>query len=105
MYGTTLAAALLLPPAHGIVYDSQAYWSSAAAPYTTQCYSITAELGPNLSPAATVVLPGNSSYQDLEIRASSPRISPTFSAVVEVATEQDVQHTVCSMINGILSKF
>lgn len=59
------------------------------------CHSIESELSPRLSPGAAIILPGNASFDSFEVRASSPRIEPTFSAVVEVSTEEDVQHTVC----------
>ncbi|KAI7185465.1 hypothetical protein KC352_g22587 [Hortaea werneckii] len=58
------------------------------------CHSIERELSPRLSPDAAIILPGNASFDSFEVRASSPRIEPSFSAVVEVSTEEDVQHTV-----------
>ncbi|KAI6843040.1 hypothetical protein KC340_g1263 [Hortaea werneckii] len=58
------------------------------------CHSIESELSPRLSPDAAIILPGNASFDSFEVRASSPRIEPNFSAVVEVSTEEDVQHTV-----------
>lgn len=48
------------------------------------------ELRPLLSPSALITLPNTPHFTELQIRASSPRISPSYSAVVEVATEEDV---------------
>ncbi|UNI13464.1 hypothetical protein JDV02_000207 [Purpureocillium takamizusanense] len=52
------------------------------------------ELGPLLSKDATIVLPLSSEAEPLLIRAATPRISPDYKAIVEVATEQDVQQTI-----------
>lgn len=60
--------------------------------------AIQMELGPLLSENATIVLPSSPDADDLLVRASSPRISPNYVAIVEVATEEDVQKTVCTRI-------
>ena len=88
-------AALLLSGVNGSDPGKQGAWSFTSEPSMRECYTIAADLGPRLSADATLVLPGNSSFHALEIRASSPRIEPTFTAIVEVATEDDVQQTVC----------
>ncbi|KAK4541282.1 hypothetical protein LTR36_008198 [Oleoguttula mirabilis] len=95
MYISALTTALLLGGSHAVsAYDTLSTWSPTAVPYTGQCGSIAADLGPGLSTNATIVLPGNSSFEALEIRSSSPRIQPTFTAIVEVATEEDIQQTI-----------
>lgn len=53
-----------------------------------------ASLQPLLSKNARIVLPTDREWDDLQIRATSPRIHPNFNVVVEVATEEDVQKTV-----------
>lgn len=55
------------------------------------------ELAPVLSPGSAITLPWGNSWQQLLQRASAPRISPDYVAVVEVATEKDVQETVRSL--------
>ena len=50
-----------------------------------------AELRPLLSSNAVVSLPNSTRFSALEIRASSPRVSPGYGAIIEVATEKDVQ--------------
>jgi len=55
---------------------------------------IVSELPSLLSKDAAVVFPWDTRWDDLQIRAASPRISPSYSIVVEVATEDDVQKTV-----------
>ncbi|OAQ70726.1 6-hydroxy-D-nicotine oxidase [Pochonia chlamydosporia 170] len=52
------------------------------------------ELGPLLSKGAAIVLPSSKEGEELQIRASSPRIKPGYVAVVEVASEKDVQETI-----------
>jgi FAD/FMN-containing dehydrogenase len=51
-------------------------------------------LSPQLSKAATVTFPWDPRWNDLRVRGSSPRISPDYNVVVEVATESDVQTTI-----------
>ncbi|KAH7093198.1 hypothetical protein FB567DRAFT_544580 [Paraphoma chrysanthemicola] len=53
-----------------------------------------AALQSQLSPDAVVTIPWDSHWQDLQVRCTSPRISPDYTVVVEVATEADVQATV-----------
>ena len=75
--------------------DRDWHWShQSEQPH--HCHSIESELSPRLSPNAAIILPGNASFDSFEVRASSPRIEPNFSAVVEVSNEEDVQHTVCN---------
>lgn len=57
------------------------------------------ELGPLLSKGAAIVLPLSKEGQELQIRASSPRIKPGYVAVVEVASEKDVQETVSALFS------
>jgi hypothetical protein len=51
-------------------------------------------LQPQLSSGAVVTFPWEPRWPDLQVRSSSPRISPDYGVVVEVATEADVQATV-----------
>lgn len=51
-------------------------------------------LKPQLSKDAIVTFPWEDRWEELQIRGSSPRISPGYSVVVEVANESDVETTV-----------
>lgn len=51
-------------------------------------------LAPLLSDGASLSFPGDSSWGELTARVAAPRVVPQFFAVVEVATEADVEHTV-----------
>jgi FAD/FMN-containing dehydrogenase len=51
-------------------------------------------LKPQLSNDAIVTFPWDSRWDELQVRGSSPRVSPGYNVVVEVATEADVQTTV-----------
>ncbi|KAF2036502.1 FAD-binding domain-containing protein [Setomelanomma holmii] len=53
-----------------------------------------AALTPKLSKGAVVTFPWDPRWAELQVRGSSPRVSPDYSVVVEVATEADVQATV-----------
>lgn len=54
-------------------------------------------LAPLLSGGASLSFPRDSSWGELTARVAAPRVAPQFFAVVEVATEADVEHTVsCS---------
>lgn len=53
-----------------------------------------ADLKPQLSKAAVVTSPNDPAWDDLLIRGTSPRVSPDYSVVVEVATESDVVKTI-----------
>ena len=53
-----------------------------------------AALSAQLSDKASVKFPGGVDWDTLQLRASSPRISPHYNVVVQVATESDVQATV-----------
>ena len=106
MYTISMAASLVIQSVLGFIPPSQDSWGLSAehsTPYGPfdRC-DIQAGLGPYLSSNATLVLPSNITFQSLEVRASSPRIQPNFTAIVEVATEEDVQytvrHTLCSRI-------
>jgi hypothetical protein len=55
--------------------------------------NITKELGPLLSPSAAIVFPGSSEFLVATDR-DNEQDPPTYSVVVEVATESDVQETV-----------
>jgi hypothetical protein len=55
---------------------------------------IVGELGSLLSTEAIITLPSSPRWSELVVRAAAPRIHPDFVAVVEVATEKDVQRTV-----------
>jgi hypothetical protein len=52
------------------------------------------ELGPLLSPGASITVPSAPGWDNLTARAAFPRVSPSYLAIVEVATEEDVQLTV-----------
>jgi hypothetical protein len=52
------------------------------------------ELGPLLSPDASITIPSGPDWDNLIARGSFPRVHPSYLAVVEVATEEDVQVTV-----------
>ena len=67
--------------------------SSAVAGYDDLVRAIST-LGPHLSKDASVTFPWDARWEELQTRGSSPRISPDYNAVVEVATEADVQKTV-----------
>lgn len=51
-------------------------------------------LNTRLSKGATITFPWDARWDDLQVRGSSPRVSPDYNVVVEVATEADVQTTV-----------
>jgi FAD/FMN-containing dehydrogenase len=51
-------------------------------------------LRPQLSSGAIITFPSDPRWDELQNRASSPRLMPHYSVVVEVATEADVQSTV-----------
>ncbi|EDU41326.1 GlcD FAD FMN-containing dehydrogenase [Pyrenophora tritici-repentis] len=51
-------------------------------------------LSAQLSDEATITFPGGAEWDILQLRASSPRVSPHYSVIVQVATESDVQATV-----------
>lgn len=74
--------AWLLCLAHGSPEDSNAL------------KHIISELPLLLSEDAAVIFPWDARWDELQIRAASPRISPSYSVVVEAATEEDVQKTV-----------
>ena len=63
-------------------------------------------LVPQLSPNAAVWMPGSDGFE-IATQRWSPRINPQFDLVVDVATEDDVSHTVnrakeqrCFELNG-----
>jgi FAD/FMN-containing dehydrogenase len=69
---------------------------SAAAQPVTQSDSLNAaaaDLKPLLSKNAEIVLPSGADWAELQIRGTSPRISPKYNVVIEVATEEDVAKT------------
>lgn len=55
---------------------------------------VVGDLVPRLSREASVILPRDATFESFMIRASSPRILPVFSTIVEPATQEDVQETV-----------
>lgn len=59
-----------------------------------QNLNITADLGPQLSPGASIFLPGSSQFESATTRWQQHYRSPSFRAAVQVATERDVQQTV-----------
>lgn len=52
------------------------------------------QLQSELSSGAVVTFPDDAGWEELQIRGSSPRVSPAYSVVVEVASESDVVKTV-----------
>jgi hypothetical protein len=52
------------------------------------------ELAPRLSEAAAIFLPASPEWNELVVRASTPRVAPSFIVSVQPATEQDVQEIV-----------
>jgi len=60
--------------------------------------SAVADITPGLSKGAVITLPFQKRWVELQVRGSSPRVSPAYTAVVEVATEQDVA-TVVTVAN------
>lgn len=67
---------------------------AANVPLRSSNDGIVGELGLLLSEEAIITLPSSPRWSELIVRAAAPRIYPDFVAVVEVATEKDVQHTV-----------
>jgi hypothetical protein len=53
-----------------------------------------ATLSKTLSKTAKIILRSSAEWDALQIRGSSPRVTPHYSVVVEVGTESDVQLTV-----------
>ena len=62
--------------------------------------NITKELGPLLSPGAAIVFPGSPEFLIATDR-DNEEDPPTFSVIVEVATESDVQETVSFCLRWI----
>jgi hypothetical protein len=60
------------------------------------------ELGKKLSKNAAIVLPSNSTWDDIVSRGSYPRVSPGYGFAVEVAVESDVQVTVMAYFFSLL---
>jgi hypothetical protein len=52
-------------------------------------------LEPLLSPDAVLSFPSSDAWDRLTERYASPRIDPDYVAILEAATETDVQHAVC----------
>lgn len=59
--------------------------------------SLQEQLTPLLSEDAVLSFPSSEAWDSLNQRASSPRVAPNYVAVVEVATEEDVQNTVSEL--------
>jgi hypothetical protein len=62
--------------------------------------NITRELGPLLSPGAAIVFPGSAQFL-VDTDRDNEEYPPTFSVIVEVATESDVQETVSFSLRWI----
>jgi hypothetical protein len=76
-----------------------AFSSFTAQSFSRNLYSttpnISAELGPQLSSSAVIVLPDDASWVNVTTRWQSYSI-PSYRAVVEVVSERDIQETVSS---------
>jgi FAD/FMN-containing dehydrogenase len=66
----------------------------SVAPAQNDLEQAVAALMPQLSSGAIITLPSQPRWKALQIRASSPRLAPHYTVVVEAATEKDVQATV-----------
>lgn len=62
----------------------------------SNAFNISKDLGPQLSPNAAIIFPGSTEFAVATDR-DNQQDPPTFSVVVEVATEKDVIKTVCSL--------
>lgn len=73
-----------------------AFAQEIAAEGTDKNYAalVRKHLTPLLSKNATITYPGQPEWDELNLRAATPRVNPNYVAVVEVATEADVQHTI-----------
>lgn len=93
MYFSTLAVGLLcvLRGAHA---DSQDVSAQSAPSQDANMKSAVAALQPQLTTGAIVTFPWDKRWADLQVRGSSPRVSPHYSVVVEVASEADIVNTV-----------
>ncbi|OAA45676.1 FAD-binding, type 2 [Metarhizium rileyi] len=87
LFARTLQALLY----HGMAWSQANVQSHHTPPsYTT----VAEELGPYLSSKANIVLPSSKQGQELQVRASTPRVQPGYVAIVQVASEKDVQETI-----------
>lgn len=82
-----------------MLYPRQLLWlvqllCSSMVFASNELQQVVSVLKPQLSKEATVTFPWDSQWKALQVRASTPRLSPDYSVVVEVATESDVQATV-----------
>ncbi len=66
--------------------------------YSHDSSRIRSELGPRLSHSASIILPHSADFAAATIRWTEYQ-APTFSAVVEVASERDVQETVSAPLS------
>lgn len=83
-----LAAGMTFTESYG---SSKGFARGTSGP-PSDCCDISTVLKPRLSEEASIYLPSqDDTFTSLEVRASSPRVQPTFTAIVEPATEQDVQ--------------
>lgn len=73
---------------------STAMQQLASQPRLESEQAIVNQLASLLSKDATLVLPSSPDAERLLGRVAAPRISPGYAAIVEAATEGDVQHTV-----------
>jgi len=85
-----------------LLYGSALLQNIAATDPHSGAGDIVKELGPRLSKGASISLPSSPEWDDLQVRASTPRIHPGYLAAVQVATEKDVQETVCIIAHLLL---
>jgi FAD/FMN-containing dehydrogenase len=80
-------------------YSTSIHWLvslliSSTALASNDLQQVLSVLKPQLSKEAIVTFPWDSHWQDFQVTASTPRLSPHYSVVIEVASESDVQATV-----------
>lgn len=88
-YNAPTALAAWLLPVLGLFSGASAVVNERLA--TAQIQSRLPSL---LSQEATLTFPGNDKWDGLNVRAATPRLHPGYIAVVEVATERDVQNII-----------
>ncbi|PVH95066.1 FAD-binding domain-containing protein [Periconia macrospinosa] len=94
---TTLSLLLhLLHPASALPSPPSTYPAKSKPGEANALTNALAQLHSKLSPNASVILPTYATWNETLIRGSSPRISPGYQAVVNVATEGDIAHTLAA---------
>jgi hypothetical protein len=93
MHFSTLAVGILCA-LRGAYADTQGVTAQAAPSQDANMKSAVAALQPQLTTGAIITFPWDARWADLQVRGSSPRVSPHYSVVVEVASEADVVNTV-----------